>query len=94
MIADREASRFSGQPVPAELTHVESRYYKSAIMNEFGIGHSGWAGQLLWADPDSGVIVAINSQVMSQLPAPYDHFNKLYAAAYDIVKHSRATKQN
>jgi CubicO group peptidase (beta-lactamase class C family) len=90
VLTDREASRSSGQPVPAELTFVESRYYKSAIMNDFGIGHSGWAGQLLWADPDSGVIVAINSQVMSELPAPYDHFKKLYAAAYDIVKHRRA----
>ena len=38
---DRVASLTDGQPVPADLTHVESRYYKSAIHYEFGIGHSG-----------------------------------------------------
>jgi CubicO group peptidase (beta-lactamase class C family) len=88
---DREASLIDGQPVPAELTHVESRYYKSAIHNEFGLGHSGWGGQLIWADPRSGTVIAINSLVASELPAPYDHFNKLYHAAIDIVRHSRAT---
>ena len=87
--ADREASVTDGQVVPAELTHVESRYYKSAIQNEFGIGHSGWGGQLIWADPRSEAIIAINSQLASELPAPFDHFNKLYSAAIDIVKHYR-----
>lgn len=90
VVADRESAGTEGQPVPAELTHVESRYYKSAIHNEYGIGHSGWGGQLVWADPESAVIVAINSQLASKLPAPFDHFNKLYTAAVDIVKHCRA----
>jgi CubicO group peptidase (beta-lactamase class C family) len=88
--SDREASVSDGQVIPAELTHVESRYYKSAIHNEFGIGHSGWGGQLIWADPRSETIVAINSQLASELPAPFDHFNKLYQAAIDIAKHYRA----
>jgi len=92
-IADREKAKTDGQPVPAELTHIESRYYKSAIMNDYGLGHSGWGGQLLWADPNTGVIVACNSQVNSKLPAPYDHFNKLYAAAIDIVQHYRAKEK-
>jgi CubicO group peptidase (beta-lactamase class C family) len=87
--ADREASLAEGQVVPAELTHVESRYYKSAIQNDFGIGHSGWGGQLIWADPQSQTVVAINSQVASELPAPFDHFNKLYNAVIDIVQHYR-----
>jgi len=86
---DRQASLIDGQPVPAELTHVESRYYKSAIHNEFGIGHSGWGGQLLWADPASSTIVAVNSLIASALPAPFDHFEKLYHAAIDIVTHYR-----
>jgi CubicO group peptidase (beta-lactamase class C family) len=86
---DRHASRTDGQPVPAELTHVESRYYKSAIHNEFGLGHSGWGGQLIWADPSSGTIIAINSLLASALPAPFDHFEKLYHAAIDIVTHYR-----
>jgi CubicO group peptidase (beta-lactamase class C family) len=89
VLADGRTSKSDGEVVPAELTQVESRYYKSAIHNEFGLGHSGWGGQLIWADPVSGVIVAINSQLASELPAPYDHFNKLYAAAIDIVKHYR-----
>ena len=88
---DRVASLTDGQPVPADLTHVESRYYKSAIHNEFGIGHSGWGGQLLWADPASGTIVAVNSLLGSALPAPFDHFEKLYHAAIDIVSHARDT---
>ena len=92
VLSDREESLSAGQPVPAELTHVKSRYYKSAIMNEFGLGHGGWGGQLIWADPECGVIVAVNSLLMSELPAPYDHFNKLYEAAYDIVKHGRTHK--
>lgn len=87
---DMKAGQSDGQVVPPELTYIESRYYKSAISNEFGIGHSGWGGQLIWTDPESGIIVAINSQVASELPAPYDHFNKLYNAAIDIVKHYRA----
>ena len=91
-LADRKKSKTDGQPVPATLTHIESRYYKSAIHNDFGFGHSGWGGQLLWADPDMGVIIACNSQVNSKLPAPYDHFNKLYEAAIDIVKHYRAER--
>lgn len=93
VLADRASSKLAGQPVPAELVHIESRYYKSAIHNEFGLGHGGWGGQLIWADPESGVVIAINSQLASKLPAPYDHFNKLYAAAYDIVKHRRANKK-
>lgn len=90
VLADRKASKSDGQVVPAELAHVESRYYKSAIHNDFGVGHSGWGGQLIWADPDTEVIVAFNSQLASNLPAPFDHFNKLYAAAIDISKHYRA----
>ena len=86
---DRVASLTNGQLVPADLTHVESRYYKSAIHNEFGIGHSGWGGQLLWADPASSTIVAINSLLGSVLPAPFDHFEKLYHAAIDIVSRYR-----
>jgi len=87
---DRHASRIDGQPVPAEVAHVESRYYKSAIHNDFGLGHSGWGGQLIWADPASGTIVAVNSLLGSALPAPFDHFDKLYHAAFDIVNHYRA----
>jgi CubicO group peptidase (beta-lactamase class C family) len=90
--ADRSTALVDGEVVPAELTHVESRYYKSVIFNEFGHGHGGWGGQLIWADPESGVIVAFNSQLASKLPAPYDHYNKLYGAAYAIVKHCRTKK--
>ena len=89
-LANMEAGKTAGQPVPADLTYVDSHYYKSIIMNDYGMGHSGWGGQLLWADPVSGTIVAFNSQLASELPAPYDHFNKLYNAAIDIVKHQRA----
>ena len=93
VLADRKASGSSGVVVPAELVHIESRYYKSAVHNEFGIGHSGWGGQVIWADPESGVIVAVNSQLASKLPAPYDYFNMLYAAVYDIVKHQRSKEK-
>jgi len=91
--ADREKAKTDGQPVPAEMTHLESYYYKSTIHNDFGFGHSGWGGQLLWADPDTGVIIACNSQLNSKLPAPYDHFKKLYEAAIDIVKHYRTKEE-
>ena len=70
MLADREKSITDGQTVPADLTFVEGRYYKSAIQNEYGIGHSGWGGQIIWADPESGIIIAGNSQLKSELPAP------------------------
>ncbi|MGF1749963.1 serine hydrolase domain-containing protein [Vibrio cionasavignyae] len=92
-IQDMKVANKEGEPVPAELTHIESRYYKSAIMNEYGLGHSGWAGQLIWADPESGIIVAINSMIQSELPAPYDHFNKEYEAVFDVVKYMRAQAQ-
>jgi CubicO group peptidase (beta-lactamase class C family) len=94
VLADRSTAKANGEVVPAELTHVESRYYKSVIFNDYGLGHGGWGGQLIWADPESGVIVAINSQLASKLPAPYPHYNMLYAAAYEIVKHQRAKKKN
>ena len=90
VLRDRVRAKTDGQPVPPQLTFLESRYYKSAIMNDYGIGHSGWGGQLVWADADTGIIIAANSQVNSKLPAPYDHFKKLYEAAIDIVKHYRA----
>jgi len=90
VLRDRARAKTDGQPVPPQLTFLESRYYKSAIMNDYGIGHSGWGGQLVWADADTGIIIAANSQVNSKLPAPYDHFKKLYEAAIDIVKHYRA----
>jgi CubicO group peptidase (beta-lactamase class C family) len=83
---DIKQSKKDGEVVPAELTAIESRYYKSAIMNKYGLGHSGWGGQLIWADPESGTIIAINSRIASELPAPYEHFNKLYQAAYDIIE--------
>jgi CubicO group peptidase (beta-lactamase class C family) len=88
---DRKAAVADGQVIPADLTHVESRYYKSAMHNDFGIGHSGWGGQLLWADPESAVIVAANSQLGSHLPAPFDFFEPAYQAAYDIVTRRRET---
>jgi CubicO group peptidase (beta-lactamase class C family) len=91
VLHDREAAWVSGEVVPADLTHVESRYYKSAMHNEFGIGHSGWGGQLLWADPESAVVVAVNSQLASRLPAPFDFFEPVYQAAYDIVARRRET---
>ncbi|MFA0438344.1 hypothetical protein BCU70_03795 [Vibrio sp. 10N.286.49.C2] len=90
---DMKDAHKMGEPVPSLLTHIDSHYYKSAIMNEYGLGHSGWAGQLIWADPESGVIIAINSMVQSELPAPYDHFNKEYEAVYDVVKYMRAQPQ-
>lgn len=89
-ISDRQSALKDGEVVPPELTYIESRYYKSAIHNKFGLGHSGWGGQLIWADPESGTIVAVNSQMDSKLPAPYDHFHKLYNATYDIIKLYRA----
>ncbi|RJG50499.1 serine hydrolase domain-containing protein [Motilimonas pumila] len=90
---DIKDAQQQGEVVPAELTAVEGRYYKSAIMNQYGVGHSGWGGQLLWADPESGTVVAINSRVGSELAAPYDHFVKLYTAAIDIVKDQRAKQK-
>ncbi len=88
-IADRKKSKTDGQPVPAELTFIDSKYYKSAIHNDFGFGHSGWGGQIIWADPETGIIVAANSQLNSKLPAPFEHFNKVYEATIDIVKYYR-----
>ena len=93
VLADRRASRTAGQIAPAEVMHVESRYYKSAIHNEFGLGHSGWGGQVIWAHPESGVVIAVNSQLSGSAPAPYPYFNMVYAAVYDIVKHERAKKE-
>lgn len=90
---DIKDAQQQGEVVPAELTAVEGRYYKSAIMNQYGVGHSGWGGQLLWADPESGTVVAINSRVGSELAAPYDHFVKLYTAAIDVVKDQRAKQK-
>ncbi|MEH6577673.1 MAG: serine hydrolase [Amphritea sp.] len=90
VLSDREAASVYGELVPADLTYVESRYYKSAIHNEFGIGHSGWAGQLVWVDPESDVVIAVNGQLASELPAPFDHFLKLYQGAIDVVKYCRS----
>jgi CubicO group peptidase (beta-lactamase class C family) len=87
---DMKDAQKAGEVVPADLTAIEGRYYKSAIMTKFGLGHSGWGGQLIWADPVSGTIIAINSRMSSELPAPYDHFVKLYTAAIDVVKDQRA----
>ncbi|MGR5284136.1 serine hydrolase domain-containing protein [Vibrio maritimus] len=83
---DIQAAKNDGQPVPPEWAHVDSYYYKSAIINDYGIGHSGWAGQLIWADPQSDTVVAINSQMNSELPNPSAHSAKLYHAAIDVVK--------
>jgi len=88
-IADRKQAKSDGQPVPADMTFVNSRYYKSAIHNDFGFGHSGWGGQIIWADPETGIIVAANSQLNSKLPAPFEYFNKVYEATIDIVKYYR-----
>ena len=88
--ADIKASKTAGQPFPAVYVPAPSYYYKSALMNEYGIGHSGWGGQLFWADPESGVIIAINSQLMTKSPALAEHFLNLHTAAFDIVKHQRA----
>jgi CubicO group peptidase (beta-lactamase class C family) len=90
VIADRKAAKANGELTPAVLTNIDSYYYKSAIHNQFGLGHGGWGGQLIWADPQSGVIIAANSQLASTLPAPYDHYNKLYKAAYDIITYYRS----
>lgn len=86
-LEDIKHAKKQGKPVPSIYTNIESYYYKSMISNKYGLGHSGWGGQLLWADPVTGIIVAINSQLTSTLPAPADHFNKLYKATYDIIEH-------
>lgn len=62
----------------------------SSSQGESGQGDVSPARQLLWADPASSTIVAINSLLASALPAPFDHFEKLYHAAIDIVTHYRA----
>jgi CubicO group peptidase (beta-lactamase class C family) len=90
---DIKASKTAGQPFPASILPTPTRYYKSAFMNKYGIGHSGWGGQLFWADPESGVIIAINGQLMGKSPAPAEYALKLHTAAFDIVKHQRAKKK-
>ena len=90
VLYDRSAAETDGQSVPADLAYIDSRYYKSAIHNEFGIGHSGWAGQLIWADPQSEIVVAMNGQVASELPAPFEHFQMQYQGAIELVQHLRA----
>jgi CubicO group peptidase (beta-lactamase class C family) len=91
--ADIEASKTAGQPLPSSYAPAPTRYYKSAMMNQYGIGHTGWGGQLFWADPESGVIIAINGQLMSKSPASADHFRMIQTAAFDIVRHQRAKKK-
>ncbi|MEH6550681.1 MAG: serine hydrolase [Pseudomonadales bacterium] len=88
--ADQEAALTQGQLVPAAMLGVDSRYYKSAIMNPYGLGHSGWGGQIIWADPESGVIVAINGQINGEAPAPYDYYNVGYSAIYEVINYVRA----
>jgi CubicO group peptidase (beta-lactamase class C family) len=87
--ADQKAAKSSGQVTPALIMGVDSHYYKSAILNQYGLGHSGWGGQVIWGDPVSGTVVAINGQINSEAPAPYDYYNMAYTAIYDIIKHER-----
>lgn len=89
VLNDREAAFKKGGRVPPEILHVESRYYKSAMHNEYGIGHSGWGGQILFADPESGTVVAIHGQISSESAAPYEYYTMGYEAIYDIIKHVR-----
>lgn len=90
---DLEAAKQNGEFVPAEWHYVDSHYYKSAIFNDYGIGHGGWAGQLIWADPKSDTVVAIYSQMNAKLPNPSSHHNKLNNAVIDVVKQLRVDKQ-
>ena len=102
LVADKSAEQFEkelieaqelGGNVPADVASVDSKYYRSAMWNEFGLGHSGWGGSLLWTDPVSGTVVAVITQVNSEFPAPYDHYNKMYSAAIEIVKYQRAKQE-
>ena len=90
VLKDREAAFREGGRVPPEIMFVESRYYKSAIHNEYGIGHSGWGGQVVFADPESGAVVVIHGQTSSRNAAPNEYYNMAYEAIYDIIKHVRA----
>ncbi|MGF1751748.1 serine hydrolase domain-containing protein [Vibrio cionasavignyae] len=91
---DLEAAKQNGEFVPAEWHYVDSHYYKSAIFNDYGIGHGGWAGQLIWADPQSDTVVAIYSQMNAKLPNPSSHHYKLNNAVIDVVKQLRADQEH
>ena len=103
LVADKSKEQFEkelaeaqdrGGNVPADVTTVLSKYYQSGMWNQYGVGHSGWGGALIWVDPISGTVVALNTQVRSQLPAPYDHYHKLYEAAIEVVKYRRKKQKD
>ena len=86
---DRKAAPQEHNLVPADLTFVDAHYYKSAIHNDYGIGHSGWGGQVIWADPQSGTVVAMTGQIASHFAVPYEYYHLLFEATWQIIEHVR-----
>lgn len=58
-------------------------------MSEYFLGHSGWGDQFILAEPQSSVIILINSQLTSKLPALFNRLNKLFNTTFDIFRNYR-----
>jgi len=64
-------------------------YNYSAYTSKWGIGHAGWGGQWIWADPESKTVIAIFSGLSGDDPADPEYAAKLIDIAVEVVDHQR-----
>lgn len=67
----------------------EGTYKLSLEFSQYGYGHAGWAGQMIFADPDTGIVMAIFGGIKGPNPVSDVYFDKLYSAAAAAVEFYR-----
>lgn len=69
---------------------VKGWYYVNGIYsNQWGIGHAGWGGQWMWADPKSETVIAIFSGLMGANPAEPEYLMRLLNLTQEVVEYQR-----
>lgn len=68
----------------------EGWFYNNGVYSSrWGIGHAGWGGQWLWADPDSKTVIAAFAALMGPDPADLDYLSNLFAVSQEVVEYQR-----
>ena len=64
-------------------------YVYSTFTSPWGLGHAGWGGQWVWADPGSDTVIAAFAGLMGTNPADHAYASLLVGMTCDVVEYAR-----
>ncbi len=64
-------------------------YVYSSYASRWGLGHAGWGGQWIWADPDSDTVIAVHGGLMGENPADPGYAGLMVEMTIEVVEYMR-----